>query len=80
MNQKHNPMNKHSFWMIIGCTVPLLLIFLLPLFGITGNYIFFIFIVLMFAFHLMMIGKHGHHHQHTNTSQDKEVKNELHQY
>jgi len=47
-------MNKHTFWMIIGCTVPLLLIFLLPLFGITGNYSFLIFIIAMFACHLLM--------------------------
>jgi hypothetical protein len=64
-------MNKHSFWMIIGCTVPLLLIFLLPLFGVTGNYTFLIFIVLMFGCHLMMMGMHGHNHQHSNTSQVK---------
>ena len=31
-------MDKHQFWMLIGCIVPLLLIFLLPLFGISGNY------------------------------------------
>ena len=39
--------------MITGCTVPLLLIFLLPLFGITGNYSFLIFIIAMFACHLL---------------------------
>jgi hypothetical protein len=73
-------MNKHSFWMIIGCTLPLLLIFLLPLFGITGNYTFLIFIALMFGCHLMMMGKHGHNHQHSNTNQDKKDNNELHQH
>jgi fatty acid desaturase len=73
-------MNKHSFWMIIGCTVPLLLIFLLPLFGITGSYTFLIFIVLMFGCHLMMMGMHEHSHQHSNTSQEKENKNESHQH
>jgi cell division protein FtsW (lipid II flippase) len=69
-------MNKHSFWMIIGCTAPLLLIFLLPLFGITGNYTFIIFIVLFFGLHLMMMGKHEHNHQHSNQSENKEDKNE----
>ena len=72
-------MDKHTIWMIIGCTVPLLLIFLLPLFGITGNYTFLIFIVLMFGCHLMMMGRHGHH-QHSNESPDKEGKNESHQH
>jgi len=58
-------MNKHTFWMIVGCTVPLLLIFLLPLFGITGNYSFLIFIMAMFAFHLLMPMHHGSHEHDT---------------
>ena len=57
-------MNKHIFWMIMGCTVPLLLIFLLPVFGITGNYSFLIFIVAMFAFHLLMPVHHGGNEGH----------------
>ena len=66
-------MNKHLFWMIIGCTVPLLLIFLLPLFGISGNYTFLIFIVAMFACHLLMPMYHrGHeqagHKEHSETT------------
>ena len=65
--------------MVIGCIVPLLLIFLLPLFGISGNYTILIFIVAMFACHLMMMGRHGHH-QHSNQSQNKEDKNESHQH
>ncbi len=62
-------MNKHTFWMIIGCTVPLLLIFILPLFGITGNYSILIFIVAMFACHLLMpMHHHGHEHrEHSET-------------
>ena len=65
-------MNKHLFWMIIGCTVPLLLIFLLPLFGITGNYSFLIFIVLMFGCHFMMMGRHGkHYHSSPQQGQDQ---------
>jgi hypothetical protein len=73
-------MNNHSYWMIIGCTVPLFLIFLLPLLGITSNYTFLIFIVLMFACHLLMIGKHGRNYQNAHTSQNKDDKNELHQH
>ena len=72
-------MDKHTIRMIIGCTVPLLLIFLLPLFGVSSTYSFLIFIVLMFACHFMMMGKHGEH-QHSNQTQNKENKNESHQH
>ncbi len=62
-------MGKHSmWWMIVGCTVPLMLIFLLPLFGVTGNYSILIFIVAMFAFHLMMPMQHGGHNKDSETS------------
>ena len=75
-------MNKHLFWMIIGCTVPLLLIFLLPLFGITGNYSFLIFIVAMFACHLLMPhhGEHKHdgHKEYSETT--KTDNHESHQH
>lgn len=46
--------------MLIGCVLPLLLIFVLPLFGIGEGFTLFIAIVLMFGCHLMMI--RGHHH------------------
>ena len=71
-------MNKHTFWMIIGCTVPLLLIFLLPLFGITGNYSILIFIVAMFACHLLMPMHHGKHDSHSETN--KTDSHESHQH
>ena len=76
-------MNKHLFWMIIGCTVPLLLIFLLPLFGISGNYTFLIFIVAMFACHLMMPmhhegREHEGHKEHSETN--KTDNHESHQH
>lgn len=61
-------MNRHMFWMIIGCIVPLLLIFLLPLFGITGNYSILIFIVAMFACQLMMPMNQGTHDKHSETN------------
>lgn len=69
---------KHIFWMIIGCIVPLLLIFLLPLFGVTGNYSILIFIVAMFACHLMMPMHHSSHDEHSKTN--KTDKNEAHQH
>lgn len=74
-------MRKHSLWMIIGCTVPLLLIFLLPLFGITGNYTFLLFIVAMFAFHLLMPMNHGGHNGHKEYSEtNKTDTHESHQH
>ena len=54
-------MKNHGLWMIIGCTLPLLLIFILPALGVRGGFSLFIFIVLMFACHLFMMG--GHHGQ-----------------
>lgn len=60
-------MRRHDLWMIIGCTVPLLLIFLLPLFGVRGNFGIFVFIILMFACHLLMHGQHGKHKKHDDT-------------
>ncbi len=51
--------------MVIGCVLPLLLIFVLPLFGISGGVGLFVLIVLMFGCHLMMTGGHeaGHEEQ-----------------
>ena len=69
--------------MIIGCTVPLLLIFLLPLFGITGNYSFLIFIVAIFACHLLMPmhhGSHKHNYHKENSEPLKKDNNEPHQH
>lgn len=56
-------MNKHNILMLIGCILPLILIFLLPVFGISGNFFLLLFIVLMLVCHLMMpmhLGKHDH--------------------
>lgn len=50
--------------MVIGCGVPLLLIFLLPLFGVSSSVTFSVFIVLMVACHVVhfaMMGRHGTH-------------------
>lgn len=65
-------MKKHILWMIIGCTVPLLLIFFAPALGLSGNVSFFIFIVAMFACHLLMPMHHGRGQQkHSETSNTK---------
>ena len=55
---------NHGLWMILGCALPLLLIFVLPRFGISGGGSLFIFIILMFACHLFMMGGHGGHGEH----------------
>lgn len=57
-------MTKHNGLMPIGCILPLILIFLLPVFGISGNFFLLVFIVLMLLSHLMMpmhSEKHNHH-------------------
>ena len=54
-------MNWHLIRMIIGCIVPLLLIFILPLLGIAGKFSILFFIVVMFACHLLMARGHGDH-------------------
>ncbi|MEX0995859.1 MAG: hypothetical protein WDZ45_02275 [Flavobacteriaceae bacterium] len=60
--------NNHWIWMVIGCGLPLLFIFLAPSFGIGGGSYLFIFILFMFAIHLFMPhGSHGHGgHKHNN--------------
>ena len=51
-------MKDHGIGMIIGCVLPLLLIFLLPLFGVGSGTSLFIFIILCFGAHLLMMGRH----------------------
>jgi hypothetical protein len=55
---------SHTLRMVIGCVLPLLLIFFLPLIGISEGATLLIAIVLMFACHLLMIGGHGSGHDH----------------
>lgn len=69
-------MNHHGLWMIIGCTLPLLLIFLLPVFGVRSDVSLFAFIILMFACHLLMMG--GHHGKHAKHSNKEEGKHGCH--
>tara|TARA_R110000868_G_scaffold83058_4_gene234677 strand:+ start:1021 stop:1290 length:270 start_codon:yes stop_codon:yes gene_type:complete len=66
---------NHWIWMVIGCGLPLLLIFFAPALGITGYNGLFAFIILMFAIHLFMPhGSHGHGgHNH---SQDEQKEHE----
>lgn len=63
-------MKNHALWHMLGCALPLLLIMILPSFGVSSNVIYFIFIVLMFGCHLMMLG--GHHHDHESGNDQEE--------
>ena len=45
---------KHIVHMLFGCVLPFLLIFLLPLFGVSQGMTLTVFIVLMFGCHLFM--------------------------
>lgn len=55
--------------MIIGCVLPIILIFLAPAFGITSGISIFIFIAFMFVCHLLMpMHEHGGH-QHGKNDQ-----------
>ncbi len=49
---------NHALWMLIGCALPVLLIFLFPLAGIKGIWPLFIFILLMFGCHFLMMSWH----------------------
>jgi len=67
---------NHLFWMLVGCTVPLLLIFLAPALGLGDNLSLLLFIGFMFACHLFMPHGHGDH-QHNNSSK-KDTSHEQH--
>lgn len=69
---------NHLIWMLIGCIVPLLLIFLAPAFGLGEKFGLLLFVIAMFAFHLLMPHGHGKH-QH-DQSPSKETQNEHHQH
>ncbi len=53
---------SHSLLHILGCLLPILAIFLLPLLGFSSGTAFTVFIVLMLACHLFMLKGHGHQH------------------
>ncbi len=78
-------MRKHIIWMVIGCTIPLLLIFFAPALGLSSSWALFLFIIAMFACHLLMPhharlpdgqGAHGHNHNKENSETKKENSHE----
>ncbi len=52
---------SHALKMMIGCVLPFILIFLLPVFGVSDDITFFVFFLLMFGCHLLMMGSHKKH-------------------
>lgn len=73
-------MKSHKFIMVLICIIPLLLIFLLPLFGISSNLTILVFFVLMFGGHLLIMGKHKSHNKDTTDQTNKTQSNEPHQH
>lgn len=60
---------SHSLKMLLGCVMPLLVIFTSPAFGVSDDTGVLVFIVLMFGCHLFMMKGHGggHPHDHQTT-------------
>ncbi|MCB9719720.1 MAG: hypothetical protein H6756_02505 [Candidatus Omnitrophica bacterium] len=55
-------MKNHAVMHMLGCLIPLLLVMILPSFGVSSNVTYFIFIVLMFGCHILMLTGMGHNH------------------
>jgi hypothetical protein len=57
---------KHVIIMLLGCGLPILLIFLLPALGVGEGVTLTVFLVLMLVCHLLHFKLHstgGHHHE-----------------
>ncbi|MDQ8195307.1 hypothetical protein QEH59_12780 [Coraliomargarita sp. SDUM461004] len=68
---------KHGFFHLLGCLIPIALIFILPAFGLSSGMTFTIFLVLMFGCHFMMMGMHGSHDPaHAQHDKQAEPKSE----
>lgn len=65
-------MKNHGWWMIACCLGPLLLIFLAPVLGLSGNNPVFLVILAMFACHFMMMGGHRHEESKDEHHEKKE--------
>jgi len=61
---------KHTLTMLLGCAVPMLLLVILPAFGVSSGVTMAIVIALMLGCHLLMGGCGGHDHKHPGP-QDK---------
>lgn len=68
-------MHKNHFWMVAMCVLPLLLIFLLPVFRISSPSAIFVIIIVMFLGHFLMMGRHAHHSVDNKENQNKNEEN-----
>lgn len=69
-------MKKHIIWMIVGCTVPLLLIFFAPMLGLGSGASLFIFVIATFACHLLMpMHQDGGHREKDSDFETSKTKN-----
>jgi hypothetical protein len=64
---------KHNILMLLGCSIPLLMIFIAPSLGLGSGITLFVFILIMFACHLMMPMQHGGHSQKLDNSQSTKI-------
>lgn len=66
----------HALKMLVGCLVPLILIFLLPVLGVSGDITTLVFLGLMFVCHLLVLRGHDHGHHDQQTTPEKEVNHD----
>ncbi|QDV83750.1 hypothetical protein TBK1r_26920 [Stieleria magnilauensis] len=60
---------SHFWRMLLGCMIPIAMIFVLPLLGVSEGVTLAVFLVLMLGCHLLMVPSHhsghlDHDHQH----------------
>lgn len=58
LTEKPEATVNHYVRMLLGCVLPMALIFVLPLFGVSEGISFTVFLVLMLACHLLMTPSH----------------------
>lgn len=68
-------MGKHALWMLVGCIVPVLILFLLPALGLSSDIAIAAFFVLMMGCHLMhgaihKSGQQNSHEPHAHSRED----------
>lgn len=62
----HNHSNSRMMWMmVLGCLLPLALIFILGGTGLGKNWVWLLALVLMFGMHAMMMSGHKHSDEDT---------------
>lgn len=66
---------KHGLLHILGCLIPIALIFILPSLGVSSGVTYTLFFVLMFACHIYMMDGHSHgEHEHSGNTEVDEIK------